>query len=346
MVRLIPASDRGSWNDALALMGETDATCQADYHLAYSLRVTGSSPLLWHFSQGSEHFLYPFLLTPVTLAGEPTGHTDISSIYGYTGPLSTTTDTAFVSAAWEEFDDYCSAHKAVAEFVRFSPFSRNEGLAHPRTEVSPNRELAVSLLPGSEDELLRLLGPKTRNMLRKAQRAGLGARELELPAHLGKFRELYAQTMHRNNAPEFFLYDDTYWRNMLALAPSGLRLFGAFAGDTLVAAAMSIAHGASGLYHLGASLSDHARFGAGNLALYAMSIGLMAGGTRFLNMTGGRTASPDDPLLIFKRSNATTTATFHIGRRIINTGAYNDLSTQWTRLHGAPPDPIKVIFWR
>jgi len=183
-------------------------------------------------------------------------------------------------------------------------------------------------------------------MLRKAAREGLSARELELPAHLDAFRALYAATMRRNNAPEFFLYDDAYWQHMLALGPSGLRLFGTFANDTLVAAALGIVNGASGLYHLGASLSNQARLGAGNLALYAMSCGLMASGARFLNMTGGRTDAPDDPLLLFKRSNATTTSTFYIGRRIIDTGAYNELAAQWQSLHGASPDPAKVIFWR
>lgn len=349
MHRLIAAAESNDWNTALAHVGEFDASCLAAYHLAYALRIAGSSALLWHFSEGGEHFVYPFLLTAVEVDGVATGHTDISSIYGYTGPLATTADTAFIAAAWEAFDGYARTQKAVAEFVRFSPFNRNEGLAHPRATVLPNRDLAVSILPGSEDGLLGLLGPKTRNMLRKAERAGLTARELALPDYLPAFRALYAETMRRNSAPAFFHYDDAYWQHLLALGPLGLRLFGAFAGSgrgTLVAAAMGIAHGASGLYHLGASLPEHARLGAGNLSLYAMSCGLMAGGARFLNITGGRTPAADDPLLLFKRNNATTTATFYIGRRIVDSAAYNEVAAQWQRRHGVPPDPAKVIFWR
>ena len=346
MRRALPASERAAWRAVLAHFGEVDATFLPEYHLAYALRIAGSRPLLWHYQEGDAHFAYPFLLTPVVVDGQATGLHDISGIYGYTGPLANRDDPAFLAAAWRAFDEDAAREAVVAEFVRFSPFHGNERFAHPGTAVSANRTLAWSHLPETEAELLRLLGSKTRNMLRKAEREGLHATELALPGHLDDFRALYAQTMRRNDAPEFFWYDDAYWHELLGLAPAGLRLFGAFRGDRLVAASMAIAHGRAGLYHLGASLPEEARLGAGNLSLFAMSRGLMASGVRSLNMTGGRTPSPDDPLLLFKRSNATGTATFHIGRRVADPAAYNALVAAWHQRHGAAPDAGKIIFWR
>ena len=152
--------------------------------------------------------------------------------------------------------------------------------------------------------------------------------------------------MARNRAPDFFRYDDAYWAQLLKLGPLGLRLFGTLAGEKLVAASMAVAHGCSGLYHLGASLTEYAKLGAGNLCLFAMSCGLLEGGVEFLNMTGGRTAAADDPLLLFKRSNANGAATFHIGKRVVNPLAYNEVATQWRELRGSPPDAEKIVFWR
>ncbi len=337
----IPAADPAAWRAALAPLGAVDACFLPEYHAAYALRIAGSRPLLWHCEAGGEHFVYPFLLNAVVIHGKSTGYRDISGIYGYTGPLASSDSPTFLARAWQAFDDYCDRQSIIAEFVRFSPFNRNERFAHPGTEVTENRTLAVSSLPQTEEALLALLGAKTRNMLRKAGNAGLSARELELPRHLPAFRALYDDTMGRNKAPEFFHYDDSYWRHMLALGP-GLRLFGVFSGDILVACAMSVSHGASGLYHLGASRPDYSRLGAGNLSLYVMSCGLMRAGVTFLNMTGGRTTAADDPLLLFKKNNATGTAPFYIGKRIINRDAYGHA----TRLWGEPPDPAKVIFWR
>jgi Acetyltransferase (GNAT) domain len=346
MYRLIPASDRESWKNALALVGEVDATCLPDYHLAYSLRVPDSTALLWHFSLDDQHLVYPFLMSPVTLGGVATGHHDISSVYGYTGPLATTTDSGFLRHAWKAFDEYAVEQRVIAEFIRFSPFNRNEYLAHPEVLVLANRELAVSELPATVNEFHESLNPKTRNMLRRAARAGLHAQELELAAHLPEFRALYAQTMRRNGAPEFFHYDDAYWAHMLALTPNSMRLFGTFSGGKLVAASIGIAQGQSGLYHLGASLVEHAKLGASNLSLYAMSCAMLASGVTFLNMTGGRTVADNDPLLLFKKNNANGLATFHIGKRVIDAPAYNTLVEAWQHHHRMPPDLEKIIFWR
>ncbi len=342
---IIPASDIGKWRAQLAHMGEMDSTYLPEYHLAYSLRIEGSTPLLWYYESGEKHFCYPFLLTPVLIGGEPTGYHDISSMYGYTGPLARSTESAFLAEAWQAFDNYTHEQNIIAEFIRFSPFNNNENMAHPKTNVEENRKLAASYLPDNEEGLLKALGAKTRNMLRKAERSGLVSRELALPEYLPAFRTLYDETMSRNQAPEFFLYDDAYWNELLKLK-EGLRLFGVFAEDKLVAAAMAVVHGKSGLYHLGASLPDYARQGAGNLSMFEMSRSLMKDGVNFINMTGGRTTAGDDPLLLFKKSNATGLANFYIGKRVINHEAYQQVTDKWQAYEGHAPGVEKIIFWR
>lgn len=349
MQRLIPASERDNWREALALLGAVDPSYLPEYHLAYALRVAHSRPLLWHFSLDGQHFLYPFLLTPVVLGSVATPYFDITSVYGYTGPIATTADSRFLAAAWAAFDGYAAQQRIIAEFVRFSPFNRNQGFAHPQANVLVNRTLAASHLPTSHQALRQSLGAKTRNMLRQAERAGLIARELPLPQYLPQFRALYDATMERHQAPPFFRYDDAYWQQLLALGAQGLRLFGTFdrcADARMVAAAMAIVHGASGLYHLGASLGEGAGPGAGNLSLFAMSCALIDSGVGFVNLTGGRTTAPNDPLLLFKRSNANGTAVFHIGQRIIDPPAYNAVAWQWQQLRGRPPEAGKTVFWR
>lgn len=344
MEALVPAQDGDRWRTLLESVGPVEPSFLPEYHRAYALRVPGAQAHLFAFSQGGAHFAYPFLLTPIDLAGR--NWHDISSVYGYTGPLASTDDPAFLHAAWRAFDAWACELGVVAEFVRFSPFHANQRFAHPGCEVTINRQLAVSHLPATEPQLLSLLGSKTRNMLRKAQREGLTAQELSLPDRLPDFRRLYELTMRRNDAPEFFWYDDAYWSHLLGLGASGLRLFGVFAANELVGAAMAVVHGRAALYHLGASLPDQARLGAGNLSLWCMSNTLMRDGVTFINLTGGRTTAPDDPLLLFKRSNGTALAPFHIGRRVLDSDAYNQLRSAWTLRHGIAPDAGRLIFWR
>lgn len=345
MNKIIFAANTSEWRLALEPFGDVDSTYLPEYHLAYSLRVKNSSPILWQFTKNNQHFVYPFLLTPVFIGEEKTNYFDISSVYGYTGPLSTTSSDIFLTDVWKEFDSYTSENKIIAEFIRFSPFNKNEGLAHQNTIVAFNRTLAASYLPKNDDELLKIIPSKTRNMIRKAEKLGLVSRDLPIPNCLNSFRKLYADTMQRNNAPEFFLYDDDYYKN-LTLLGKGLRLFGVFSGDSLVAASMAVVHNKSGLYHLGASILEYARMGAGNLSLYEMTRSLMNSGVTFINMTGGRTTANDDPLLLFKKNNSTGTADFYIGKRIINKIAYNEIRIKWSELYGTLPDINKIIFWR
>jgi hypothetical protein len=346
MPDIIEATDSEAWRSAMSVFGEIDPSYLPEYHLAYSLRVPRSRPVLWVAQQSGQRLVYPFLLTPVVMNTADTGFYDISSVYGYTGPLATTDDPAFLAEAWRQFDDYAASQRIIAEFVRFSPFNHTERFAHPKTSLMANRLLAVSNLPASEETLLQKLGSKTRNMLRKAERAGLVARELTLSEGLADFRNLYHETMERNQAPVFFRYDDAYWQHLLKLGKDGLRLFAVFHEQRMVAASMAVVHGQSALYHLGASKPDYARLGAGNLSLYAMSVALMQTGVTFINMTGGRTQAEDDPLLLFKKSNATDVANFYIGKRVVDEAAYRQLQDSWLREYREPADPAKIIFWR
>lgn len=346
MQHFVSAGETVGWRQLLDRMPRVDPTCLPEYHRAYALRVPGAKALLWHYAEDGADFLYPFLLTPVMLEGKDQGWSDISSVYGYSGPMSNSSDAGFVSRAWRAFDAEARNLKVLAEFVRFSPYAENHPLAHPDSQVTPNRSLAVSRLPRDESQLLAALGPKTRNMLRKAARANLTGRELALPAHLPEFRALYAETMRRNAASDFFWYDDAYWEALLALGPQAVRLFATLDSSRMVAASMAIAHGPSAVYHLGASMPEAARLGAGNLSLFTMSTALAASGVDFLNMTGGRSSRDDDPLLLFKRSNATGTAPFLIGRRVLDAAAYNDLRAAWEHAHHAAPDDTRLIFWR
>ncbi|MCB0321303.1 MAG: hypothetical protein KDD60_10280, partial [Bdellovibrionales bacterium] len=131
MDELIEASNVIKWRSLLACFSQIDASYLPEYHQAYSLRVKNSTALLWHYTDGPDHFIYPFLLTPISLSlnadrAQFSGYFDISSIYGYTGPLATNSSAEFLERAWRSFDEYAASQKIVAEFIRFSPFNRTE----------------------------------------------------------------------------------------------------------------------------------------------------------------------------------------------------------------------------
>jgi hypothetical protein len=349
---IIPATDGAAWRSALAAFARIDVCQLPEYHVAYAARTPGSRPLLWRYAEGGESFCYPFLLTPAgwkTPEGSwmDTGYADISSIYGYSGPLATTGDAGFLSAAWSAFDAWASAEaKVIAEFIRFSPHAGTLAFAHQATTIEANRDIAVSRLPASEEALMVALDSKTRNMIRKAGKSALTARELEPVEWIPAFRSLYDETMDRNSSPGFFWYDDAYYAQLLALPRGELRLFGVFREEALVSAAIALIHAKGALYHLGASRQEFSSLGANNLCLFQMSSALLKQGVEFLNLGGGRTTAADDPLLRFKKSNGTGVEKFHIGKRILDAAGYQGVMDEWKGCFATGIDAAKLIFYR
>lgn len=342
-ISLIESPESSRWRSALNVFKRVDVCQLPEYHTAYSARVAGAKALLWHFENEGERLCYPFLIAPV---GLETNYNDISSIYGYSGPLSTTENREFLNRAWNTFDDWCHNNNVIAEFTRFSLFARTQNFAHPDTLVEENRHCAISWLPETREAFLSALGKKTRNMIRKAEQSGLEGREIE-PCHgIDEFRKLYEETMIRNAAPDFFIYDDLYYERLLSLPPGELRLFGVFDKNKMVAAAIALSYEEGALYHLGASLEEYSKSGAGNLGLFHMSIGLMSQGVKFITIGGGRTTSEDDPLLRFKKSNATNMDAYYIGRRIVNKRAYSEVVEKWENIHETKADLKKLQFYR
>lgn len=349
--RVLSDKDTVDWRKVILQFDDVDICQTPEYHRIYSTRILKSMSRLWVYDNGNDCFAYPFMMTPVFFNSFDneiieTPYFDISSTYGYSGPLTTSRDKAFVNEAWIHFDQWAKKEKIIADFTRFSVYTNAVNIAHPDMEVVHNRLVAISPLNGGEDQFFAGLPSKTRNMIRKAHKNNLEAVELDLDRHLNDFRDLYDSTMQRNDAPEFFAYDDNYYDLLTKLPEGELRLFGVFHDERLISTAMAIIHQTNALYHLGASLNEYSYTGAGNLVLYKMSVELIKSGVRFLNVGGGRTQSEDDPLLRFKKNNALDVADYYIGKRIIDSQAYAEVKSLWTEHYPEDISVSKLIFWR
>ena len=350
--RVIHASETNAWNKCLGRVGKTDICQRAEYHEAYSTRDNKPSPIMWTLQIEDKFFCYPFMLSPVIIMPTKntsvieTGFYDISSVYGYSGPLSNDEDPVFLADCWKAFDNWADKQGIIAEFIRFSPYTRGRKVAHPDTDISRNRGCAVIRAGDVETDLLSALPSKTRNMVRRAGKEGYEARELFGVDWIKSFRHLYESTMNRNDAGNFFYYDDDYYNALQKLPEKYLRLFGIFSDSKLISITMALCNKSMALYHLGASSADHRRTGAGNLALYTMNSCLLEDGIEFITVGGGRTVADDDPLFRFKKNNAVDVTNYFIGKRVICSEAYEQVRKIWLDETGNTETPGKLIFYR
>lgn len=353
MIKTILASNISEWKDSLKVFKKVDACQLPELHTTYSQLhcSSGSTPTMWVYDDGTDQFNYPFIITPITLKkpnGElvKTDYSDIESVYGYSGPLATTSDRTFLDTAWMEFDKWAIEKKIICEFIRFSTFCENTIYAHKECEVLLNRPCSIAKLSKDEDWYLSSLKSKTRNMIRRAKKEGLEVREVSLADYISDFRKLYDETMKRNSASSFFNYNENYYTNLLNFPDDEICLHAVFKENKMVSAAIGLVNKDNAFYHLGASLADASKVGAGNLVLFDMAINLGQKGINFFNVGGGRTSDENDPLFKFKKSNGNDVTQYYIGKRVIDSEGYNYIASQWKIFYNSSTCNERLQFYR
>ena len=310
----------------------------------------GARAIMFTYQEANEVWAYPFLLQPITHIGEHALDQtwfDIETAYGYGGPLASTEETGFLTEAHCAFAEWCQEQGVVAEFVRLHPLLHNERWLDPRVELVYDRgtvslrlrELTSSELPYNST---------ARNMLRRAERARLHVQAYPVYDHFDQFVTFYLRTMDRVHADEYYYFNEEYFRGLRELIQKTGWLLVAQQDEEWIATAIFLKGPVWLHYHLSASNPDKRVPGATNQILHAAAqIGSQHGLER-LHLGGGRTSKPDDSLLKFKRSMATDSHSFYIGKRIHNQDVYASLRAIWEQQYSSlvPKYGQRVLFYR
>jgi hypothetical protein len=295
-----------------------------------------------------ELLFHPFLRRPIRRVGAEAiadGLWDLESAYGYVGPIATTADPAFLAGAWGAFREWCTAERVVAEFVRFNPLLANERFAERHMQIVRDRETVALRLTEDEDALWRAYPSTQRNMVRKAEQAGLQARVIPALEGLEEFHALYAETMNRINAEARYSFGHEYFNALADQLGDSVRVVIVSGSEGVAAACALLARGRRLHYHLAGSRSWARSLGASNLMLHAAALWGSSHGMGVLHLGGGRSGAADDSLLRFKASIGRTRLTFHTGRRVYDEAAYTALCESWLR-QAAIPAPQHFLLYR
>jgi hypothetical protein len=279
--------------------------------------------------------LRSFLLSTVVVKGQTI--TDIQSPYGSGGILATCDEDSFISAAVSAFSAWALEAGVVVEFLRLHPLLHGQE-AYVQ-ESWPNRPtVEVALSP----RLIEGYSSRKRAYLRRELDFGPELCELKGSSGLEAFREIYEENMRVVGASNEYFFPAAYFQQLYE-APSA-RLWGLiYPGSSgLLAAAMTLENVSSGIveYHLGASRRRDGRR-AMELLLHQVGQNYADRGFGSYFLGGGRSDSPDDSLLRFKRSFSKKELTYSIGRNVYQPDVYFGLL-------GAPksPNKLRVLFYR
>jgi hypothetical protein len=307
-------------------------------YVALHRSIEGSRALMFAYRREADGacWLYPFLLQPIkgitTQDSAPATWFDIETPYGYGGPLASTEEADFLAKAHAAFNDWCDEQNVVAEFIRLHPLLRNERWLDSQVQLVADRE-TVSLNLVDFNKLAPEALPfdkMARYMLRRAERAGVRVETCEPRDDFDKFVALYRETMRRLGADEYYFFDERYFRGLRELIEDSGWLLAATLDEEWVAAALFLKDTSYLHYHLSATKPEPRLPGATNLLLYtAAQLGSRDDSLTTLHLGGGTTPQPGDSLLKFKRSMATDSHSFYIGKRVHHPAMYATLCEAW-----------------
>lgn len=306
-----------------------------DFTATDAIRLDGSRAVYWYFSSGQNLLLKSFILSTVDVGGQTI--TDIQSPYGSGGVLSTCDKAPFRDAALEAFAQWALATGVTVEFLRLHPLL--SGQHFYVQDIWTNR---TTIQVNLTQTLMEAYSPRKRSYLRRELLLEPTLRELRGLRGVNLFATLYEENMKVVGASQEYLFPAAYFQQLLQLPFA--RLWGLFypEPDGLLAAAVTLENKSSKIveYHLGASRRLIGRRSM-ELLLHLIGQRYANSGYTSLFLGGGRSASPDDSLLRFKRSFSPIELPYRIGRNVYQPEIYNDLRTG-TKTTTA----LEVLFYR
>lgn len=264
---------------------------------------------------------------------------DIVTPYGYGGPLITKInedgkEQELVQKYMESFKNYCEENNIVSEFIRFHPIIKNEKYFKNEYEVLNIRKTLATNIRDYEDPIKEEFSKSSRKSIRQVLKKGITYRILEKPKKISDFKDIYYSTMDRNEAKEYYYFDDMYFQKCLEYFRENIIIVEVLYEDKVIASGLYFVFGNIIQAHLSGTLSEYLYLSPAYITKYATALWAKENKIDYIHYGGGVTNSENDPLYKFKKKfSKNTEFDFHIGRKIWNYKVYEKLCSKNEKLN-------------
>ena len=332
---LVPVSDSARWQHILDQCGKYDTYHLPEYHQLYQDMGYGDA-FLFVFNGRNHIAAFPFLLNCLDKLGgrEYCPYTDVSSVYGYPGAITTISRGDPGSGAFRrEFQvELLACLKdlgVVTLFSRLNPLIGTSWLFQGMCTVCPMSDTVSIDLAKPEERILGDMRENHRYRIKRALRRGVTVVDDSEFSRLSEFIVMYRKTMDRHNADESYYFPADYFSQIRDTMKSSLKLFHAYSSNTIVSSFLFFVNGDIVQYHLSGTPEEFLQFDGPRLIIYQAALWARRIGYRWLHLGGGVGAN-EDSLFYFKTGFSPIRHRFELIRMIVNEQVYHDLVNKRT----------------
>lgn len=268
-----------------------------------------------------------FLIREIPEKIDGNSYYDLVTPYGYGGPIVhfSNNKEKLLEKYEEVFSKYCKENNFVSEFVRFHPIVKNYEDFGKMYNAEYMRKTLITKLDEENPETNQF-GKSCKKNIRQAMNRGVSFRVTPNPDSIGSFKEIYYSTMDRNNATEYYYFDEEYFNDILKYYKNNLVLIEAIFEDKVIAAGLYFTYKDIIHIHLSGTLNEYLYLSPAYILRYAVTVWGKENGYKLIHHGGGRSNSEEDSLYLFKKNFAKLYDTdFYIGKKIWNEELYNKL---------------------
>lgn len=251
---------------------------------------------------------------------------DASSPYGYGGPIiscdspSNWLQESMAAAVLKLKEEGC-----VSWFVRLHPLLNEAFQSDLGLVVDHGKTVSVDLLK-TEEEHWKETRSGHRGDIRKSLKAGVTLSYEKDEHTLRAFVDIYRDTMRALNADEYYLFDDKYFYDLVALLNENLLLVTAHEGGVCIGGSMFTICKSSGImqYHLSGTSTAYRHRQPSKLILHEARAWGRSNGLARLHLGGGL-AAKEDALYKFKAGFSNDSHLFQSLRIVVDDKEYSRL---------------------
>jgi hypothetical protein len=324
-----PGSDL--WTDALRDLRHDFYHMPEYVRLCVSLYEEGR-PRAFIARDADGLFLLPLILRPIDIGTGECSLLDAISPYGYASPIVSVRpgcdEQQFLERAIDALVECLKAQQVVSVFCRLHPMLPvpHEPLQRWGTIVEHGPTVYCDLRLSSS-EIWQGTREAVRRQIRRVEREGYVAEEDLTWDRYDDFQEVYADTMRRVGASEWYFFDRDHFAQLRSALAGTMHLITVRSMSQVVCAGLFSESCGIAQYHLAGTRDGYEKCDVSKLLIHSAREWAKERGNQVLHLGGGVGAA-NDSLLHFKSGFSKLRSTFHTWRLIVDPEAYRELVVQ------------------
>ncbi len=318
--------EKKEWQELLNNVEQYDFYHTYDYH--HLSKSDDEQPILIKYEENDILIGLPFLKRKIF----DTDYFDITSVYGYAGPLHKNAGNNYDNQDFiNQLNTYFKENNIVAVFARLNPFIsyQEQILANIGEIVGLSKIVNIDITKNLEEQ--RTIFSKTTKRYINKTRKLCTVKKGGTIDDLKVFRDLYYENMDRVKAKKSYYFDENYFNQFVNSDDFETDVLFAMLKETneIISAAMMVKTNNIIQYHISGTRNEYLNLTPIRLLIDEMRIKGTDENYTYFNLGGGL-GSSEDSLFNFKASFSKDFKDFKIWKYIVNQSIYDDLVNEFS----------------